>query len=349
MTTKELILPFRPRARLLQILGDQLIGSPRLAVVEHVKNAYDADADTVTVTLEHIDTPDRRIIVQDDGLGMTLKTIKDIWLVPAHDHRAAQRALMQRTTKQRLPLGEKGVGRFAVHKLGDRIELVTRAEGKKECVVTIDWDTQIDKPFLSDTAVLIQMRAPEVFTGYATGTKLTISRLRDDEIWSRGEVRRLRRQITSISSPFLKIDPHETGMFLGQCAQYCGTQHAKMLLRVYVQPRAEFERWVHEQQQPAHASAPSAAASNGQRVFESTACVNCHAVSGTPAKRQFGPDLTHLMSRETIAAGAAPNTPEMLRLWIKNPDAIKPGSKMPAMGLSEQDVDAVATYLETLR
>jgi cytochrome c oxidase subunit II len=144
------------------------------------------------------------------------------------------------------------------------------------------------------------------------------------------------------------IDPHQTGMFVGQCAQYCGTQHAKMLLRVYVQPRAEFERWVHEQQQPADASAPGTAASNGQRVFETTACVNCHAVSGTPAKGQFGPDLTHLMSRETIAAGAAPNTPEMLRLWIKNPDAIKPGSKMPAMGLSEQDVDAVATYLETL-
>jgi cytochrome c oxidase subunit II len=67
------------------------------------------------------------------------------------------------------------------------------------------------------------------------------------------------------------------------------------------------------------------------------------------AKGQFGPDLTHLMSRDTLAAGAAPNTPDMLRLWIRNPDAIKPGSKMPAMGLSDSDVDAVATYLETLR
>jgi cytochrome c oxidase subunit II len=145
------------------------------------------------------------------------------------------------------------------------------------------------------------------------------------------------------------IDPHEPGLFLGQCAQYCGTQHAKMLLRVYVQSRADFERWVHEQQLTAHASAPGTAVANGQRVFESTACVNCHAVSGTLAKGQFGPDLTHLMSRDTLAAGAAPNTPEMLRLWIRNPDAIKPGSKMPAMGLSDPDVDAVATYLETLR
>src|SRR3984885_8060414 len=140
------------------------------------------------------------------------------------------------------------------------------------------------------------------------------------------------------------IDPHETGLFLGQCAQYCGTQHAKMLLRVYVQSPEEFQRWVHEQQQTAHP-----ASSAGERVFERTACVNCHTVSGTPAIGKFGPDLTHLMSRDTIAAGAAPNTPETLRLWIKNPDAIKPGSKMPAMGLSDQDLDAVAAYLETLR
>src|SRR5712672_3265600 len=136
------------------------------------------------------------------------------------------------------------------------------------------------------------------------------------------------------------IDPQETGLYLGQCAQYCGTQHAKMLLRIYVQSRDEFNRWIHEQQQRSQAGTLSA----GQRIFESTACVNCHTVSGTPAKGRFGPDLTHLMSRATIAAGAAPNTSQMLRLWIKNPDAIKPGSKMPAMGLSDQDRDAVTAY-----
>src|SRR5580700_7623591 len=101
------------------------------------------------------------------------------------------------------------------------------------------------------------------------------------------------------------IDPHETGLFLGQCAQYCGVQHAKMLLRVYVQPHEEFERWVHAQQRTPEPGILSA----GRRVFESTACVNCHTISGTSAKGRFGPDLTHLMSRETIAAGAARNTP----------------------------------------
>jgi cytochrome c oxidase subunit 2 len=141
------------------------------------------------------------------------------------------------------------------------------------------------------------------------------------------------------------IDPHETGLFLGQCAQYCGTQHAKMLLRVYVQSPEEFERWVHDQQQTSKGDAPS----RGQHVFESTACVNCHTISGTSAEGHFGPDLTHLMSRQTIAAGAAPNTPEQLRLWIQKPDGIKPGSKMPAMGLSDGDVADIAAYLETLR
>ena len=142
------------------------------------------------------------------------------------------------------------------------------------------------------------------------------------------------------------IDPHETGLYLGQCAQYCGTQHAKMLLRVYVQSRDEFDRWIQAQSQPAQRSD---AVSRGRQVFEATACINCHAVAGTVANGRFGPDLTHLMSRDTIASGAAPNTPENLRIWIRQPDAIKPGSKMPAMELTEQDISAVTAYLGTLR
>ncbi len=84
-------------------------------------------------------------------------------------------------------------------------------------------------------------------------------------------------------------------------------------------------------------------------MFETTSCINCHAVSGTPANGRFGPDLSHLMSRKTIASGAAESTTANLRLWIQNPDAIKPGSLMPAMKLSDADLDAVTAYLETLR
>jgi len=142
------------------------------------------------------------------------------------------------------------------------------------------------------------------------------------------------------------IEPTQTGLYLGQCAQYCGTQHAKMLLRVYVQSRDEFDRWIQEQSQPAYVGD---AVSVGQKIFETTNCINCHNVAGTVANGRFGPDLTHLMTRETIASGAVPNTPGNLRLWIQNPNALKPGSRMRAMGVSDQELDAVTAYLATLR
>jgi len=141
------------------------------------------------------------------------------------------------------------------------------------------------------------------------------------------------------------IDPQRVGVFLGQCAQYCGTQHGKMLLRVSVDSPREFDNWVRAQQQPAILDTTVTA---GRRVFETTACMNCHAIGGTVASGRFGPDLTHLMSRDTIASGAAPNTSENLRLWIENPEAIKPGSLMPPMQLSDADLDALVRYLQTL-
>ena len=142
------------------------------------------------------------------------------------------------------------------------------------------------------------------------------------------------------------MDPHRTGVFLGQCAQYCGTQHAKMLLRVSVDTPEDFGAWIRTQQRPAIQDEKVAA---GRRVFETTACINCHAVGDSTANGRFGLDLTHLMSRETIASGAAENTRENLRLWIQKPDAIKPGSLMPAMQLSDTDLDALVNYLETLQ
>jgi cytochrome c oxidase subunit 2 len=142
------------------------------------------------------------------------------------------------------------------------------------------------------------------------------------------------------------MDPHRTGIFLGQCAQYCGTQHAKMLLQVSVDSPEDFKNWVNAQKLPAK---QDDSVSAGHKVFETTACINCHAVAGTAATGRFGPDLTHMMSRRTIAAGAAENTPENLGMWIQDPDMIKPGSLMPAMKLSDADLDALVRYLETLR
>ena len=142
------------------------------------------------------------------------------------------------------------------------------------------------------------------------------------------------------------MDPQETGLYLGQCAQYCGTQHTKMLLLVYVDSREDFDRWIRQQSRPAQVAAT---ASEGRRIFETTACVSCHTIAGTRANGTFGPDLTHLMSRQTIAAGAAKNTLGNLIAWIYNPALIKPGCEMPSMGLSTQQAAEVAEYLATLR
>jgi anti-sigma regulatory factor (Ser/Thr protein kinase) len=193
---------FRPRARLLQLLGDQLIGTPKLAVFELVKNAYDADASVVSVEINGLRTDNPKIIVQDDGQGMSPDTVKNVWLVPGDDHREQQRNAAVRSPKYgRLPLGEKGLGRFAVHKLGDRISMVTRAAGQKECIVQIDWSALIENRFLEDAEVTVVEREPEVFSGDATGTRIVIDRLRDST-WSRRDVRDLYRQVNSIASPF---------------------------------------------------------------------------------------------------------------------------------------------------
>lgn len=193
---------FRPRARLLQLLGEQLIGSPRLAVFELVKNAYDADADHVRIRFTDLETDDAKIVVIDNGQGMSLDTISNVWLIPGNDHREVQRRGMIRSPKHgRLPLGEKGVGRFAVHKLGDRIRLLTRAEGELECVADIDWSELLKNEFLEEAEVTVFEREPKFFTDGKTGTAIQISKLRE-KTWERREIRELYRQVTSIASPF---------------------------------------------------------------------------------------------------------------------------------------------------
>jgi cytochrome c oxidase subunit 2 len=141
------------------------------------------------------------------------------------------------------------------------------------------------------------------------------------------------------------IDPHQTGTFLGQCAEYCGTEHALMLLRVVVEPRDQWNRWIAAQREAAQ---QNLSAARGRKIFESNACMNCHTVRGTIANGKFGPDLTHLMSRETIAAGVAINNPEYLKVWLINPDDMKPGVLMPAMNLAGKDLDDLVAYLASL-
>jgi signal transduction histidine kinase len=192
---------FRPRARILKLLGDQLIASPRLAVFELVKNAYDADADDVQVRIENIGTPDAKISVSDNGEGMTEDVIRNAWLVPADDHKELTRAEGKRTKRNRLPLGEKGLGRFAVHKLGDVVQLTTRSKNDSEFVVRIDWRDLTAAKYLDEAKIRVTAREPQIFTGRKTGTKIDVSSLREQS-WSRGEIRRLYRQVMAFCSPF---------------------------------------------------------------------------------------------------------------------------------------------------
>ena len=140
--------------------------------------------------------------------------------------------------------------------------------------------------------------------------------------------------------------PRQTGVFYGQCAEYCGTQHAKMLLRVIVETPEEFEAWSANERKPA-VSDPQVA--DGRSLFLQLACANCHTIRGTDARGTAGPDLTHLMSRQTIAAGAAPNDHEHLTRWIRDPRTVKAGCYMPDMKLNTTQSRLIVSYLETLR
>lgn len=142
------------------------------------------------------------------------------------------------------------------------------------------------------------------------------------------------------------IDPPTAGLYLGQCAQYCGVQHAKMLIRVYADTPDQFDQWIKDQQ---HKAIDDPRVDDGRQVFEHNACISCHTINGTVATGTFGPNLTHIASRETIASGSVMNNEENLRAFIDNPSHFKPGVLMPAMHLNDHDLNAVTAYLMTLK
>jgi cytochrome c oxidase subunit II len=138
------------------------------------------------------------------------------------------------------------------------------------------------------------------------------------------------------------------GVYRGQCAEFCGHQHAKMAFLIIADPPDTFSAWLVRQRDTAMTPTDSLTL-RGQEVFLASSCVMCHAIGGTPAGSRIGPDLTHLASRRTIAAGTLSNTRGNLAGWIVNPQAIKPGVKMPANNLKPDDLQALLTYLESLK
>jgi cytochrome c oxidase subunit II len=134
------------------------------------------------------------------------------------------------------------------------------------------------------------------------------------------------------------------GTYLGQCSEFCGLQHAHMEVSVIAEPRARFDQWLRTQGTPA-----SSSTGRGLELFLTQGCANCHQIRGTRAHAHVGPDLTHVASRATLAAGTIPNDRAHLREWLNDPQHLKPGTKMPQLPLSRRDVDVIATFLEGLK
>lgn len=144
------------------------------------------------------------------------------------------------------------------------------------------------------------------------------------------------------------IQADEPGIYRGQCAEFCGYEHAHMAFVVVAEPMAAFQTWIQHQRTPAPSPA-TPEAQRGHDVFMQSSCVLCHTVRGTDAGARLGPELTHVGSRMTIAAGTLPNTRGHLAGWVANPQAIKPGVRMPPNNLAPGDLQAVLSYLRSLR
>lgn len=150
--------------------------------------------------------------------------------------------------------------------------------------------------------------------------------------------------------------PSETGEFDGQCVEFCGTSHANMRFRAFVQSKAAFAKWVKDQQAPAATPPENSAAAAGAKVFDNAPCAICHTIKGHsgfsnkyPVDTYRGPDLTHFGSRTTLAGSILKNTPQDVAMWIRNPDAVKPGAKMPTLGIKGKDLKDLTAYLESLK
>jgi cytochrome c oxidase subunit 2 len=150
-------------------------------------------------------------------------------------------------------------------------------------------------------------------------------------------------QVTSVW-----IQADTPGVYRGQCAEFCGHQHAKMAFAVVAEPMDRFLEWIRNQRQPAMEPATDEQR-RGRDLFMQSTCVTCHTIRGTHAGSRVGPDLTHVGSRMTIGAGTLPNTREHLQQWVTNPQQVKPGIRMPPSPLSRDDLELVVSYLRSLR
>jgi hypothetical protein len=195
---------FKAKSHILSLLGDELIGSDNLAIFELVKNAYDADAEQVSIVFNNLNTPQQSITVEDDGSGMALNILRTVWLEIGTDYKRGEKRKPSHKFK-RISLGEKGVGRLAVHKLGRSITLETQPEGSKESYrLSLNWQQLMDDyEYINDTIVEIKTVKESLFKKNK-GTRITINDLKK-EVWERRDLKDLTRKVNSIISPFKQV------------------------------------------------------------------------------------------------------------------------------------------------
>jgi len=166
------------------------------------------------------------------------------------------------------------------------------------------------------------------------------------EFWVAALARKMSTVPGQINHIWLEAD--KPGSYPGSCSEFCGTEHAWMRFTVVAQSPADFEAW-----QSAQLAAPAPPATDealrGEQLFMQMSCINCHAINGTPAQARVGPDLSHVASRGQIGGGILEDTPDNLRRWLRNPQLVKPGSQMPNFEFTEDQVNELTAYLETLR
>ena len=189
---------FKVTSHMFGLLGEQLVKNENVALLELVKNAYDADASEVNVIMKEVDNPTNgQIIIEDNGCGMDMDIIKNVWLEAGTDFKST---ISETPLYKRHPLGEKGIGRFAVHKLGNKIELVSKQENKKEIYFSINWDEIKKYKYIDEIPINLFEREPQIFKGNNTGTHIFITSLKNK--WDRGSTRDLYRSVIAFNNPF---------------------------------------------------------------------------------------------------------------------------------------------------
>lgn len=210
---------FTPKARLIQILGEHLIKDATVGLLELVKNCYDADATKVEVLMSGLNTPSGKIAIRDNGGGMDRETFLEKWMNPASGHKQVQKERQTRTSLGRLPLGEKGVGRFAAQQIGKHLEMVSRtSDSDRELHVEIDWSEFEDyKKDLGEVMIGYEMRPARVFNNSHSGTLLEITGLKTE--WKEADVRRVANSLKRMKSPFKGATDFDISLKFENCPE----------------------------------------------------------------------------------------------------------------------------------